>query len=522
MRHLYIAVIAALLLSCAAPEAENKTVVPTPTPTPAPVNEPDDPEEPDDPDDPDGPDDPVVEPEGTFYVDGTLCYEFATAPVLGTEGLIRIWKTSDGSLADSIDLADVAACTQLSDGQMVPSEQVTDESLMNTCFDALGPGSVNKRRIVHYTPIRINGNVLEIKPHSRALDYDAEYSITIDEGAVRGFSGVALGEWTVKTRKKPSSKTSVSVSPTSESADFRTIQGAVDYSFEAGSSSDFTISVGPGEYREMLYLPGRGNLTIKGEDKEGCILRCANAEEWMNGTGGSVSKVPATGTGIGKNGGRAVILMENCGKVRFENLTLVNSYGTKGQAEVIYNNDNAAAGLLVMENCDLESLQDTFLTKGYAWLHNCLIAGNCDFIWGYPKHCLFEDCEIRALAKGYIIQARCQSIDDKGFVFLNCSLTSGEGVADGAMTLGRSAGSSDLYDNVAYIDCTMGPVIPAKGWESSKTPNPSAATATAGWREYGSVRPDGTPIDLSGRYSGARVLTADEADALRSRPAGAK
>ena len=495
-----LALCAALVFSCSGAEQENDPVTPDPEPEPQPIVDP-------------------YEIEPTVHVDGTLYYEFDTPPVLGTKGKIRIWNAY-GPIVDSIDLADVAACVKRPDGQLVPSAQVTDGALMNTCFDAIGPESAKKFRIVHYTPLRIDGNVLEIKPHSHALDYNCTYYVTIDPGVIEGFDGIPEREWLFSTYHEPESKTEVTVSATSSDADFRTIQGAIDYSYEAGATAEFTINVGKGEYREMLYIPGRGNLTIKGADKARCILRYANAEEWMNGTGGSVSKVPAAGAKIGKHGGRAVILMENCGKVRFENLTLVNSYGTKGQAEVIYNNDNAAAGLLVMENCDLESLQDTFLTKGYAWLHDCLVAGNCDFIWGYPKHCLFEDCEIRALGKGYIVQARCQSVGDIGFVFLGCSLTAGDGVADGAMTLGRSGGSTDYYDNVAYIDCTMSGVIPAKGWESSKTPNPSKATATAGWREYGSLSTDGSPLDLSGRYNGSKVLTAAEADALRSRPGG--
>jgi pectin methylesterase-like acyl-CoA thioesterase len=51
-----------------------------------------------------------------------------------------------------------------------------------------------------------------------------------------------------------------------------------------------------------------------------------------------------------------------------------------------------------VENCSLISWQDTFLCKGYVWVHNSLIAGHVDYIWGYPNACLFEDCEIRSRA----------------------------------------------------------------------------------------------------------------------------
>ena len=194
-----------------------------------------------------------------------------------------------------------------------------------------------------------------------------------------------------------------------------------------------------------------------------------------------------------------------------------NSFGElKGQAEVIYFNGN---GKLVVENCSLYSLQDTFLCKGQVYVHNSLIAGHCDFIWGYPKACLFEDCEIRSEAAGYIVQARVQNKTDKGFVFLNCRLTAAEGVKDGSMYLARSGGSSDYFDNVSFISCTMSPVIAASGWYTNPAPNPSSPTAGSGWKEYGSKDASGKDLNLGSRSRMAKILTESEAVAYSSRAA---
>lgn len=143
-------------------------------------------------------------------------------------------------------------------------------------------------------------------------------------------------------------------------------------------------------------------------------------------------------------------------------------------------------------------------------MYDCLIEGDCDFIWGCPRICLFENCEIRAAGDGYIVQSRCQSPEYKGFVFLNCSLTKKDGVKDGSMYLARSSGSTDYYDNVAYINCTMSPVIPNVGWYTKPAPNPSASNAVSGWKEYGSIDESGNRIDIGGRASASYQLTEDE------------
>jgi pectin methylesterase-like acyl-CoA thioesterase len=150
-------------------------------------------------------------------------------------------------------------------------------------------------------------------------------------------------------------------------------------------------------------------------------------------------------------------------------------------------------------------------------VYNSLIAGHVDYIWGYPEACLFEDCEIRSRAGGYIVQARVPSAANKGFVFLNCRLTAESGVKDGSMYLARSGGSTDYFDNVVFVNCTIGPVIAAAGWHTSPAPNPSTPTASSGWREYGSVDPSGKAV--TGHNASGKLLTSAEAEPYSSRTA---
>ena len=444
-------------------------------------------------------------------VDMPLVLDFDSAPVLGKSGTIRVF-TAAGKEIDRIDLADMAGVRARADGCTVPVEQITDASRFSSCMDAL-PCS-GKWRTVHYTPLLVEGKSLIIRLHSGVLAFDTEYYATIDAGVIEGHAGIAAGEWKFTTSAAPVSSSSLRVAADG-SGDFCTIQRALDYASAGGCE----ISVAPGTYSGMLFARDKANITIKGDSREGVKIVYPNNESYEVGSGGRVSSRPAMGSTIGKSGGRSVFLVENCDKLVLQDLTLENSFGElKGQAETIYFNSGSNAHRLTVENCSLISYQDTFLCKGEVWVHNSLIAGHCDFIWGYPRVCLFEDCEIRSRAAGYIIQARVPSASDKGFVFLNCRLTAESGVKDGTMYLARSAGQTDCFDNVVYVNCKMSPVIAAAGWYSNPAPNPATPTATSGWREFGSTDSAGNPA-TGGRNALGRVLTSVEAAGYMSRSA---
>ena len=440
-------------------------------------------------------------------IDAPLELEMDKKPVLGTSGLIRVFS-SDGKEVDRIDLADLATVDVRDDGTMVPKAQITAETKFNTFMDVLQSGS--RYRIIHYTPLRVKGNSLEINLHSGVLNFGGTYSVTVDE-SVCG-KAVAEGEWTFSVKPKPSTLKVAA----DGSADFCTVQGALSYA--STLNSEVTVEVGSGVFEEMLFLRDRNKVTVKGVSRDATVIRYPNNESYCGGSGASSMSKPALGKAVGTPGGRGLFLVENCDELVLQDLTIENSFNRqKGQAETIYFNSGSNAHRLTIENCALLSWQDTFLCKGLVWVHNSLIAGHCDYIWGYPAACLFEDCEIRSRAAGYIVQARVPKASDKGFVFLRCNLTAESGVADGSMYLARSGGSTDCFDNVVYVDCTLGSVIAPAGWYTSPAPNPSTPTATSGWREYGSKDPSGAAV--SGHNASGKVLSASEAESYSSRQA---
>ncbi|MCD8313385.1 MAG: pectinesterase family protein [Bacteroidales bacterium] len=444
------------------------------------------------------------------YTDGELTITFESAPTLGTTGLIKIWEagadTSTDDPVDYIDMADVAAGI---------SQMNKNTTTLNTAMDVLSAcaGSSDRYRVVWYNAVEVNDNTVTIRPHSSVLDFGTSYFVTVDAQAIShdDFYGITSdSEWTFTTKAAPSSATSISVAKSGD-ADFRTVQGALTYGCTAGKDTQVTISVADGTYEEQLFLRDKNNVTIKGTSTDGTILQYCNSNDWQNGVGQGISDgKPEIGGTLSQIGGRCVILIESCDNIRFENMTLTNTWSeAKSQAEVFYFNSSYR---LAFVNCILSSRQDTLESKGYNWFYNCTVNGNVDYVWGSASACLFENCTINTVCDSdydtaYLVQARCSAATDYGYVYLNCAITADEGVPDGTVYLARSAGSSEYYDNVAYINCDLsGAKLASVGWYTNPASNPETATATSGWKYYAG---DYT-YDVSGWGACCYRLSADD------------
>lgn len=430
------------------------------------------------------------------YVDQPLTLTFDSAPTLASTGSIRIFKKSDDTLVDKIKL--------------------TGET------DTIGPLGGTAFRGVNRPLAWVSGNNLVIRPHSNKLEYGIEYYVAIADGVVSGaklngstFTGLGkTANWSFTTKSAPATTlTTLTVDDDGTTADFRTVQGALNYVMKNATGA-MTVNVKNGTYQELLFLKGKNNVTIQGESRDGTVIQFDNYDTLNTGSGAS-----STSSTASSGGGRAMFLVETADLLTLDNLTMKNTHlkvnGLSNQAEVIY--FNGTTQRLIAKNMNFISRQDTIQVNAYSWFYNTLIAGDVDFIWGSAKAALFENSEIRTVVDstdatkgGYVIQARVAAASDKGYVFLNSSLTRESGVPDGATALGRSAGSASQYDNVAYVNCKMDTHIAATGWYTSPLPNPVAATSTSGWREYGSTKPDGAALDTSGRVTNAKTMSATE------------
>ncbi|MBU2986260.1 Ig-like domain-containing protein [Saccharophagus degradans] len=415
--------------------------------------------------------------------DTHLRLTFDSAPVLNDVGSIRIYKTSDDSEVDVIRL--------------------NDES------DSLGYAGQSNRRSLNTKPIYVDGNTLYVSPHTNALSYGEEYYVAIGDnvltsGTLNSTAFNGLGKeagWTFSTKVSAPSGATVTVDD-DNSADFSTVQGALNYAMQNTTDDNITINIANGDYYELLYLRERDNVTLKGESRDGVVIHYDNHG--------------------GFNSDRFNFLVQNSDMLVLDSLTLRNNFQRTGantdQAEVLYFNSSTNNHRLVAKNAAFYSEQDTLQLKGYNWFYDSLIVGNVDFIWGASAVTLFENSEIRSIgdskpdagdAGGYILQARTAIETDLGFVFLNSELTNGPGVngnsiGTGKTHLARSGGSENYFDNISFINTKMDDHIADIGFaylgiNSQPAPNPAVATSASGWREFGSTDLAGTPLDVSNR-----------------------
>lgn len=437
-------------------------------------------------------------------VDTPLRITFDSAPTLRTGGSVRIFRAADHALVDVIRAG----------------EEV----------DAIGYPGQEFKRVVRYSPIRMDGASVTIRPHNARLAYGTEYYIAIDDGVLVGatlggkpFAGLGRkAGWSFRTRDRVPTGRALSVDDDGP-ADFRTVQGALNHAMRhLPRAAPVTIRVANGRYEELLYLRGKDRVTLRGASRDGVVVHATNHDSMNPGSGlGQAASSPSA------TGGRSLLMIEDADLITLDTLTMVNSSlratSVGPQAETLYFNSDQ--GRLVALNATFLSEQDTIQVKGYSWFYRTLIAGNVDFIWGYNRAALFEESEIRSVGDsanpasgGYVVQARTVAAGDPGFVFLNSRLTHGPGpagndVPPGATYLARSPGTAGTWDNVSYIDCRMDSHVAAIGWagegvQRQPAPNPARASAVSGWSEYGSMDMAGKPLDLAARVGGFQLADA--------------
>jgi len=404
--------------------------------------------------------------------DTPLRLVFAQEPVLTGEGSVRVYRKRDNTLVAVIR----------------PGETVI----------AMGPAA--RQRLVRQHPIRVLGKELYVRMPV-TLERGLEYEAVVDARLVRvnGFEGV---RWSFRTTPFEPVGDSVTVDDDGR-ADFRTVQGALDYAMSLPREQALTVNVRDGVYPELLYLVDKDNLMLRGQSVDATIIRAANSDTRNPGSG---TGQPAGSAGV--TGGRALFLAQDADMLELRDIALHNSTrrsdGHSAQAETIY--FFSEQGRLIARNAHFVSEQDTLQLRGYAWFYRSLIEGNVDFVWGNNRAALFEESELRTVGDsanpqsgGYIVQARTVGKDDPGFVFLRSRLTRGPGPAgnlppNGATYFARSPGTANTWDNVAFIECSVGPHIAADAWYRKPLPNP----LEGGWREYGNRSEDGQPRSYGG------------------------
>jgi polygalacturonase len=408
--------------------------------------------------------------------DAVLSITFDQPPVVGTSGLIRVVRSSDGAVVDAIDLS-------------APAQTRTI---------GLNPTPFN------YHPVIAAGRTASIHLH-RQLAYGETYSVLVDPGVLTSAAGQALpgvtdpAAWRFTT--KPAAPTLARGRLTvaaDGSGDFETVQGAIDL-VPAGNARPVRITVRKGTYTEIVYVgAAQPFISIRGEDRDRTVVQYANNNSFNPGSSRATFACDAS-------------------DFTLASITLHNTTPEGGsQAEALRGNGQR----VVLDHVTLKSRQDTLMLQGSGYVTHSYIEGDVDFTWGRGA-VFFNECELRALSRtvstsaDYHTQIRNPQTGN-GNVYHRCRLTpdpAGASNPNYRAYLGRIDPNVFLFSQVVYLDCAMGPHVLPVGWLLN---NATTAPSVQLW-EFGSTDLHGRPLDVSGRAPFSRQLTVPEA-ALWSDP----
>ena len=401
-------------------------------------------------------------------VDAPLTMTFASAPSIGSKGVIAVYaQASPSTVVDQIDLAAASYS------------------------DMIGGQSKNLVR-----PVFIDGTSAVVYFHQHKLAANRRYFVTVSSGAFVDAQKKAMGTvsepsaWTFSTGGAPAASANMAVNRTGNGG-FCTVQGAFD-AIPANDASARTISIAAGNYHEILSLSGKKNLTLRGADRAGTVIQYPNNDKLNPGTSG-----------------RPLFFANGTSDLTLENLTIYNTTPQDGsQAEAL----RIQADRVTVRDVNLKSLQDTLLTGGSAYIVNSYLEGNVDFIWGTGA-AYFDRCEIKTVGRaGAIVQAR-NGESGYGYVFVDSKITSDAKVS--GQVLARIDATVYPASNVAYLNCQMSSGIAAKGW--TITPAGTSSTGQLRLWEYQSTNESGALLDVSQRDAASKQLSASQAASLRDK-----
>lgn len=280
------------------------------------------------------------------------------------------------------------------------------------------------------------------------------------------------------------------VSPTKD-ARFTTLQAAIDAAPD-NATKPYVILIKPGRYRwQQTLIPATKRfIHLVGENAATTTLSYhLNVFETMKDRR------------IERLEGISVIVLAD--DFQATNLTIENTSGDHGQALALRIDGDRAA----LRNCRLLGWQDTLMVNtGRQYFRDCYIEGRVDFIFG-SGNTVFDHCELRSKAGGYVTAASTPAEQAFGFTFLDCRLTGDPtpwepDQRSRPALLGRPWRP---HAAVAFIRCEMGAHIAPAGWNNwGKAENEQ----TARYVEFGTTGPGANP---SGRVSWARTLTDEKA-----------
>lgn len=438
--------------------------------------------------------------------DTHLVLTFERAPVVGTSGKIQIFDVADDSLVDALDLAIPAS--PVPDGRPKGANGETKGPVPPKPAGPDNPGYQATQvggAWFHFFPVMTQDNTAIIYPHNGALKYGRTYRVTMDPQVLTTADGKPLETgkaWTFTTKAAPPKPDAARVVVSADGkGDFSTVQGAIDFA-PAQSATPLTIFIRNGDYREIVYLKGKSNLTLRGESREGVVVRYPNNSAF--------------------NRIRPAFTVTEANDIQLSTFTIRNDFIGQAEALLLRGERN------IVDRMTLNGSGDAFTTYGSIYMVDSTLTGDGDTILGYAAlYCL--RCTIKSVGpftwtrtpKGshgnVFVDSRLIYVDKP----LPWSITSAN--PEGRKTEGvfgrlprngpvRSPLANFPHAEFVLID-TKTDGVPPEGWGAVED------RATFDWSdlrllEFNTMDLNGRPIDLSRRHPAMRALTLSKDAAL--------
>ncbi|MRW91659.1 carbohydrate esterase [Duganella sp. FT80W] len=444
--------------------------------------------------------------------DTHLVLRFAQPPVLGASGLIRIYDAATGKLVDTLDLSIPAGPTERTTLPQAPylatpyvyadgpraTNATTKAGTPSTGADPGDPGRYQLTIIggftdgFHFHPVIVQDTSATIYPHNNLLAYGKRYRVQVDQAVF----GKAL-QWEFSTKPHgPAKDTERVVVSADGSADFSTVQGALDH-VPDHPAKRVTIFVRNGDYEEIVYFRNKRNLTIQGEQRDKVRIHYAN-NEVFNPHPPNISTNEVAGTFPSR---RAAFAADNVRSVHLRDLTLETTLQGQAEGLLITGAENIVANTTIIGSGD--ALQ----VNGSTYLPDVKVIGGGDTILGRGP-AFFERCEIQSQHAYMWIR---NPAGNHGNVFVGCRFTTLGGGQTELARLPANKGRNYPYAEAVLIDATLSGISPA-GWG----PVEGDVSNVHFW-EYNSRNVDGTPVDVSKRHPASRQLTMErDAETIRN------
>jgi pectinesterase len=435
--------------------------------------------------------------------DTQLVLRFSAPPTIGSSGLIRIYDASDNSLVDTLDLSIPASprptgrAPQMTEAQ----RRAAGTSTKMTDYQVNTVGGVD----FHFFPIIVRGNKATLYPHNNKLEYGRKYRVQIDAGVLKTAQGEVVrtaehGDWIFTTKQAPPPASTERVVVAADgSGDFNTVQGAIDFA-PVNPSKRLTIFIKKGTYEEIVFLDGKSNLTIRGEDREAVQVGYPNNSSFNPPRGGP-SRRPA-------------FSIQNGAGIQLSTFTINNYF--IGQAEALL----VRGQQIVIDRMTLNGSGDALTTYGTIYMVDSKLTGDGDTILAYAAlFCL--RCEVHS--RGPFTWTRTPQ-GGHGNVFVDSTFIAideplpwtvnadGSGGQKSSKVLARLPrnGPGSSQPNFPYAEMVLinsrvrG--VPPEGWGPIEEA-PGFDSSNVRFMEFNTMDMQGRPVDVSKRHPVSKQLT---------------